>query len=215
MNAASTVSPAFHSMNSLISMESDGTACVESSLRLKVGGVSICGRIEATQVRHLPAYVNDGLPLAAERIPVDAKEPAGVVRRRRSQILAVRALACVAQVREPVVPPVAVDVVNILLRPFSGCMQPCKSMSGVKNAGDSYQSVPVAVYATGWAAYGAPASGDSPGEPASLGIVVKKLAHTLRGKIVDSHEALQLLIGQRPARVSARGGLRYFNLGIK
>jgi hypothetical protein len=42
-------------------------------------------------------------------------------------------------------------------------------------------------------------------------VVMKKLAQRLRGKIGLSHDALQLLIGQRPARVSARGGLRYFN----
>jgi hypothetical protein len=45
---------------------------------------------------------------------------------------------------------------------------------------------------------------DTPSEHARYRVVVKKFAQTLRGKIGLSHEALQLLIGQRPAAIRSR-----------
>ena len=41
------------------------------------------------------------------------------------------------------------------------------------------------------------------------------LSHTRRRRICLSHDALLLLIGQRPARVDSTDGLRYFSLACK
>jgi hypothetical protein len=49
------------------------------------------------------------------------------------------------------------------------------------------------------------------GEYSGVGVVVKKLAQALRGKIGSSHDALLMLIGQRPASADNASGLRYFS----
>jgi hypothetical protein len=99
---------------------------------------------------------------------------------------------------------VAVDVVNALPRKSAVAVKPGKAMSPM--------NIPVNAYLT--PAEWMDCAGDhpdsdsvrrdfTPRKNAGLWIVVKKFAQTLRGKIGLSHEALLLLIGQRPDRVAS------------
>jgi len=66
-------------------------------------------------------------------------------------------------------------------------------------------SVPALIKGAGLSANSHPTTGTyAPREYASFRIVVKKFAQTLRCKIGFSHDALQMLIGQRPGAIRSR-----------
>jgi hypothetical protein len=142
----------------------------------------------------------------------DTKDAGFVVSHRLAPVLKVDATTNVPQVGNCVVRWVAVDMVNVVFGPLAVDVQPSEAVEPVKVPVDSRPEVSAI---NGAADSGADLDAavwlDKPSKYAGAGIVVKKLAQMLRGKIGLSHEALQLLIGQRPASVSALSGLRYFS----
>lgn len=113
-----------------------------------------------------------------------------------------------------VVLPIAVDVVNVSGGPSPGHVEPRETV--VKVAG-SINADPQVVIAgrisRNWpqgASVRVAGALRNPGEYSSLRVVVKKFAQALRGKIGLSHDALLMLIGQRPASADNASGLRYF-----
>lgn len=115
----------------------------------------------------------------------------------------------VSQICKAVIGTIAVDVVNLCFRPLACHVKKRETVSieaiFAKADGHVTKSFVHATnepalrrsVKTGGALWKRP-------ERADFWIVVNKLAQTLRGKIGLSHEALQLLIGQRPAAIRSR-----------
>ena len=123
-------------------------------------------------------------------------------------ILSINGTRNVAQVLHSVVQAVAVYVVNVAFRPSPIYIKPSKTMRRVCDTIHTHDPVVWTVLLKG--APLLPLVEAS--EQSSFRVVFKQFAQALRGKIVSSHDALQLLIGQRPACVRAHGGLRYFSV---
>jgi hypothetical protein len=125
--------------------------------------------------------------------------------------------ACVAQIGPSIVRPDAVDVIYFMFRPFARHVQPRQAM-GVKTPGAIYtnENVPkVFANVPEFSAHGAIVKSGccvwvSPKFP-GFWVVAQTLAQTLCGKIGLSHDALLMLIGQRPASADNASGLRYFS----
>jgi len=154
-------------------------------------------------------HLQSNSPDACTRF-LDADEPRNGVSEDASAVLSVECWRDITQVAEPIVRRISVDVVKVLFWPLSGGMEPCKPVAKVGGPIQSDDDVSVFSVITRHVASLAMALAvQAPCECARGLVVVKKLAQTLRGNIGLSHDALQLLIGQRPQRVSARLGLRY------
>lgn len=159
----------------------------------------------------------DSLPINADQSPpsvpdlANAKNPARTVLVRALSVVRIGPFINVAQVGNPVVRSNPVDVVNHKARPLTVHVQPSKSVCSVQSAIDLNTYVPVCSGTRHCASPSTTSSVLPPSKDAGCFVVVKKLAQTLRGKIGLSHDALQLLIGQRPAGVSSTAaGLAIF-----
>ncbi len=186
-------------------MALDSTPRMQPALRLNVGGVGFFGRGEPAQLFAAPVYPQSCAIspefLVVIRAQWERRGPGGAL----FHVLKIHRLAYVAQVCKAVVGFVAVNVVNVLLWVFACHVQPRKPVGVMPLALKANDSIAKGnVHNSGDIANGLPAAEpDAPSKYTRFGIVVKKLAQALRGKIGLSHEALQLLIGQRPASVSA------------
>lgn len=184
-------------------------------LRAFIGGSGFRNSFEDTKVL-LDAIEGDiGLPHAAGS-RLHTLGLSCTIDSSGSKVLKVLGTGSASQVCDPVVVSNAVDVVNVVRRPFTVGMKPRKPMSPVVPAINTDKRIAVVIDSEGnvsTSACGAASPTDSPCEDPRLRVVVEKLAQTLRGNICLSHEALQLLIGQRPASVDALRGLRHFRLG--
>lgn len=182
-------------------------------------GLDVClrGRVtrgEKPQVT-LPAFGHDLRdPLLVARAPSDAKDSASAVSPRALHVLRVLRPRCFAQVGNPVVGPVAVNVVNHTCRPRAIHVQPSKPMRWVQRAADVDADVPVmlALAASGSAHKVGSKLAFEPSEHPRIRVIVQQFAQTRDGKIGGSHDAVPSQSGQRPTRVSALGGPRYFSL---
>jgi hypothetical protein len=148
-------------------------------------------------------------PSFSSFVPSDAKQSrAFIAALRSSLILEILASAYISQIAKRVVGSIAINMVDIKCRPLAGHIQPRKAVRPVAFPIDKNKQVAFAVVApnNGFRALNAQ-------KLASFGIVVKKFAQTLRGKIGLSHEAPVKRIGQRPVSVSSTCGLRYFSVG--
>jgi hypothetical protein len=141
---------------------------------------------------------------------VDAEKACDGVPMNSLAVLSVHRGRHVAQIFNSIVRRVSVYVVEVLSRPLSIHMQPRKSMSKEGSVIEADDDVSIfSEVARSVARFAVPLAGNPPGEHSRVQVVIEKFAQTLRGNIGLSHETLQSLIGQRPARVSARCGLRY------
>lgn len=148
-------------------------------------------------------------PPAVPRLMRASKAPA------RQFVLHVRGMRHDAKIWPSVVGPVTVDVVNLPAGPSASHVKNGKPVSPITAASNAYFDVSArCAFGAGFAAggaYAAPAlDGLAPKELSSFWVVVQKLAQTLRGKIVASHEALQLRIGQRPTSVASAASASLF-----
>lgn len=125
-------------------------------------------------------------------------------------VLMILAVGSQTQIFPTVIALIAVFVVNQVRRPVTGHVEPSESIGAVRPPVESDGPVAVIAHTASCVPGLMIAAPSAPRERASLGIVMKKFAQALRGKIVRSHEALPLLIGQRPACVDSTCGPRYF-----
>ena len=127
-------------------------------------------------------------------------------------VLSIFGLGGQPKITESVVQLYTINMVYKASGPRPGHVKPCKPMSGISNRKHFDAQIAIdGVHNTGPLALKATASVVKPRKFSGLRIVMKKIAQTLRGKIGLSHDALQLLIGQRPGSVSALAGPRHFN----
>ena len=187
------------------------TARVKSALFSHIGGVGFFGGSVAPNVS-VDAVEFDGC-LKSVSVASNTKVAARVSWLRAALILHIHGCRNIAQVVESIVRSITVDVVNVSGRPAAAHEKPRKTVRSVQAPIDADANVSMRVFGPSNIAdlRPKPLSGYQARENARFWIVMKKLAQTLRGKIVPSHDALLMLIGQRPACVSAHGGLRYFN----
>jgi hypothetical protein len=181
---------------------------MNQSLCTDIGLMGIRGIVESPKESPLTGNGNDRDPLVL--VPFHTQKATLGGAPWAAKILLVVRRADVPNVPNAVVPAISVDVVNLLARKLSMNVQPCKPMCQPDHPIDADHDVPIGIGASGDRASRASAAFHAPAKYAGLRIVVKYLAKTLRAKISYSHEALQLLIGQKPQRVSARLGLRHF-----
>jgi hypothetical protein len=118
-------------------------------------------------------------------------------------VLKVHGARHVSEVFKPIVRPVSISVIHLLLRPLTCHIEPRKTVGEVRATINVESHITDVVSRTDGGAGRVPVVSDSPRKQARLRVVVKKFAQTLRGKILNSHEAVLSLIGQRPARVAS------------
>lgn len=138
-------------------------------------------------------------------VSADAKKADFVIGTWFALIFTVYSLVNVANIAEPIVAPEAVDVIDCF-RPLACDIEPSQAMGQVLLRGSCDPEVTgvVAEANREICAITRPMllCGSSQSEKEScLGIIVKNLAQSLRGKIDSSHEALLKLIGRGSAGV--------------
>ncbi len=192
----------------------DRTPLVKLTFRGYVGLMRLLGGGKHSKMPLLPAKGNVRHPLVRDVVPISA-EQAGrlVVAPSPPSVLAVDGLSYVSQLANSIVSGFAVDVVNLPGGPNAMHIQPCKAMRSIAPAVNHDDRVAVCDTASTPSWLCRPSSKNAPSKYASFGVVVKKLAQALRGKIGLSHDAPVKRIGQRPVSVSSTCGLRYFSVG--
>ena len=200
-----------HNVQAFLRMLSDCAAWVVHAFGRQIGGVSklrccICAD------PHLPSINGyNGAKLASFWVVTYTEKACLVVSCRTPLVVHVCLAADTAQVPKRVVSFVAINMVDYFLRPDAANVKNSKPVCGILRAANADRYV-----SSGW---GIAASHRTyfnfvryffiPYEYARLGIVGKKFAQSLRGKIGFSHDALLMRIGQRPRSVSAHAGPCY------
>jgi hypothetical protein len=177
-----------------------------------VGGMRKFSGGKTAKMLALPVKSNLGIPPPSRFVQRDAKQAAGLIAYWRiTLILLVCAVAYLSQVCEAIVRSVAIHVVNLLQRPFSGHVEPREAVGLIRGSVTADTPVSIAAIKTpGALSIAASWTAFRPCECTSLRIVVEKFVQFLRGKIGLSHDAVLSLIGQRPACVSSTRGPRHF-----
>ena len=193
-----------------MSASSDSAANMQLALGVKIGRMRSFRRFESAQIA-LPSVYNDqGIPLADSPGPRYSKESTSVVNVCSSQVLTIDGLGHITEICESVIAPDSIDMVNVVGGPTADDIQPCQTVCRLKFPINGDSQVTILAKTSGRLSLLRATARLSPHEYPSFGIVMKKFAQTLRGKIGNSHDALQLLIGQKPRSVSALPGLRHF-----
>lgn len=122
-----------------------------------------------------------------------------------SPVLQIDLLGYIPQVAVPVVGSDSIDVVNLTSGESASHVHEGQPMAVMVLLIDHQHDIAkrLADVSGLLPAFGGSPTVRKPCEHSGFQVVVKKLAQTLRGKIGLSHDALQLLIGQRPASVDS------------
>lgn len=186
---------------------------MQSSLCRQVGGMSFFCRTEISDV-NLSAVMADG---GSPRIGLPESAPVNTTKSRPctgiggNQVLVVLGGADQPQIEPTVVSLDAVDMVNRSTWPKACHVKPCQPLGAVQPA--VHTDSDVAVYEVGASGFGScKPSTDSRSADKLTGfrVVMEKFAQNCCAKIGVSHDALQLLIGQRPRRVGSTSRPRHF-----
>ena len=176
----------------------------------QVGFVRHFRRVKQPNARVFAFDLNDGQPLAT--LFADTKVARFVVAVRSTSVFRILCDGNLTKILNAVIRAIPIEVVKVLGRPFAMHVQPRQPVGQERPPKNADAPIAHAVRATSNISNASVvACSDTPGEDPGQRVVVQKFAQYLRGKIRGSHEALQLLIGQRPACVSSTGGLRYFS----
>ena len=182
------------------------TSGMELSLGRDVCGVRIFRGSENSQVLPHPGGFYGCHPLFAAagvdpigRVPRDAEKAAAISRIPMPHVLSIDAAANIAKIAYPVICPVPVDMVYFPKRPIAVLDKPCESVGVSWYTVNRYGDV-AKVLAQGagcGAGFGAATPVNIPYKFAGFFVVAKKFAYKFCGKIIVSHKALLLLVGQR------------------
>jgi len=160
-----------------------------------------------------PVYPDSGSPILTGR--TNAKNAATAMFVRGCSILCIYIRRSFSQIRKSVVKTICVYMVNNFKRPSAFDVKEGKSMRFVWRAINIYLKTNVAAFASNLcssnvATHGIPLPIDNPSKYSSFLVVVKKFAQAFCGKIGFSHDALLMLIGQRPLSVERTGAALLF-----
>lgn len=187
---------------------SNGARWVQFAFRLYVGLMGIFLGCKYAKVMRPLVYLDSGSPLRpTELVGMDlpnTKKPAGTVRACVSSVLNILGVGCLTQIANPVVCPVTVNVVDGKLRSISGNEHPGHPVRVEAPAVCAQHDIPIGVNKASLLTSKSRAHpACDPDKYSGLWVVLKNRAQFLRSKIVLSHDALQMLIGQRPACVGS------------
>ena len=178
-------------------------AFVKLALCIQIRILGLLSTIKQSNLVSLALVHYSGFPLLT--VKSYAKQPGKVF--GCSAVLSVHSRANVPQIFPSIVERVAIDVVDLVAWPLASHVEPCESMRKITMRPQSDANASFARDGTGNGPVCAPRNATgNPDKNASSWIVLKTFAQLLRGKIGTSHDALLMLIGQRPARVEARVG---------
>jgi hypothetical protein len=188
------------------------TSSVQSPLCGKVCGGSLLGSVERPEILRRPAVADIGNPASKRLLPRNAEKSRLVVRKRRAPILSIFSRRNVSEIGDAVIRFVAIDMVDLLLRPFAVYVQPRQTVRPPNTPVDVDEDVTTGAF-DGPCSAVLPAAfpSGSPKEFAGFRVVVEKFAQSLRGKIDLSHEAVLSLIGQSLRRVDSASQARLFS----
>lgn len=178
---------------------------MKTPLHLDVSGVGFLGGVKRANVP-APATDHDSCqPTPTLRRPNHANQTTSAAPSRFSVLLILRVRG-LSQIRPAVIRSIAADMVDLSAGPFACHPKPSKPMrkKGLLPNVDATVSVVGGQPRDSAGGFATPTIvGDSPSEDPRLCFVVKQLAQALCGKIRLIHDALQKLIGQKPASVES------------
>lgn len=179
------------------SLISNCASFMQFSFRYDVGVISLFRRVECPKVHTLSVFSDNSPPsIAVTTCPKNAA--AFVGEWGFASVLCVPFVRYIAQVVNAVIGRITIFVVNLIDRPNTIDVQPRQAVRLVSFAINPYPNATALINSTGIFATML-TSGSN--KDAGVWIVVKQLAQSLRGKIRLSHDAVPLLIGQKPGRV--------------
>ena len=156
-----------------------------------------------TKANGLAANPNIGAPLLLRIAKVHPSNTRGVPLANKF-VLAVLAIGRLSKIAPGIVGSVPVNMINLILRPFASHPKPSNSVREVVTLINSNVDVAVNLGTSNCTArFKALAHCDQPYKMARRLVIVKKTTNLIGGNIRFSHEALQLLIGQRPDGVGS------------
>ena len=147
--------------------------------------------VEEAKVFFFSRHGYSGYPFPSKDVPTDSKRLTELfVFMRNALILAVYTQRNIAQVLEPVVAAIPVNVINRETRPTAGLIEPCESMNPVLSRIDHDQQIPRRTGRPSDTTDTNSLAGDSPRHNAGGRIVKEKLTQSRGGKIGRSHDDL-------------------------
>ena len=180
---------------------SNGAAGVQPALGVEVDRVRLLGSFVGAKVKLDVSAIergSDGRREPARPVDGHAEQSSSTIDAGASKVLVVDGDGNFAQVAPPVVAPIAIDVIDGG-RPLTGHVEPSEPVRFEVAAGNVDPDVSTFGLGAGHSVSVEPTAADERREKAGFRIVGHKIANGLGRKMLDSHDALQLLIGQRPA----------------
>lgn len=181
---------------------------MELALSGQVGVVGEFSRHEGAEVVLRAIYGYLSCPVRP--VLADAKDSVGATGFWTSLILHVPGLRNIPQITNSVVAWVPINMVDAFSRPKPKLIEPRQSVPSVGPAFHADLQIPSVVASGNVSRVNVSCESCTPRKHPSFWVVMKNFTQTLCGKIGLSHDVLQLLIGQRPARVISTGGPRHF-----
>lgn len=176
-------------------------AGVQSSFGVEIHGMRLLSSLVSAKAQLNVSSVKGGTNSRGElsgSTSGHAEKPDDAIGAGAAQVFVVDGHGHVAEIGPAVVAPVAVDVVDGS-RPLASHVEPSEPMGFVVATRDVDAHVAALVRAAGLPAAVEPSPADERREDPSLGVVGNELPDGRGRKIHGSHDALQLLIGQRSA----------------
>lgn len=198
-----------------MSLTSNGAAFVQPPFG---GEISRCGSVFVPEGsnRSVANTRNSDLrnPVFARANPTDAQHPGITVRLRLALVLLVNEGFDITKICKSVVCSVAVDVVNLVLRPFACHVEPRETMSVfLTGAINTNLHVAMLGHAAGGTVGPSSLAAGAPGKRARQRVIVKKFAQTRGAKIGISHEMVTSSSGQRLGSVASAYQASLFSAG--
>lgn len=179
---------------------------MKPSLGFNVCGVRFFWRAKTAKVMKFPIGFQFCSPAISQFVEMNTEKTTCVIGAWAPLVMRIDRWISKSKIDESVVGAVAVDVVKNAGRPFAGHVKPRKTMRKESRPVYADDDVSTRCHASDRASSVASVSADcnAPHEHTHRWVVIKQFAQSLRGKIGFSHDALQKLIGQRPAAIHSR-----------
>jgi len=161
---------------------------------------------KASNVMKLAISFDPCSPFLGLRVVMNTEKSSGAIRACSPNVVSVNCWVSKTKILESVIRAIAVDVVKYVCRPFTGHIEPRKSVGGVFVFPNAYKNVAFADGARNiaYAKTSVSANSDAPDKRANSRVVMEQVSQLLCGKIISSHDAVSSLIGQRPEAIHSR-----------
>lgn len=192
---------------------SDGAAWVNYALGFQVFGVGALFILKSSKINFLAmqAYFCD--PLLAIRRGANRQKSACIPCARAASVLRVLGATDIPKITERIVKSISVYMINNSVGRFSSDMQPRNPMGSNTASVNGHIDISASSASSNISNLNSVSGLYFPSENTTVGVVVKKFADALCGKINLSHAVspIKKWFGQKPGSVSALAGLRHFS----